>query len=92
MNRWRIGLPGLILSLLATGALVAQLDLDSLLFSLRTAKYGWLLPAFLLLLTGQLVRALRWRALLDGGLSLADIAIPKTRPKNAAQLALFGDS
>ncbi len=71
MNRWRIGLPGLILSLLATGALVAQLDLDSLLFSLRTAKYGWLLPAFLLLLTGQLVRALRWRALLDGGLSLA---------------------
>ena len=32
------------------------------------------------------------RALLDGGLSLADIAIPKTRPENAAQLALFGDA
>ena len=71
MNRWRIGLPGLLLSLLATGALVAQLDLDSLALSLRTAKYGWLLPAFLLLLTGQVVRALRWRALLDGGLPLA---------------------
>ena len=30
--------------------------------------------------------------LLEGGLSLAEIAIPKTRPKNAAQLALFGDA
>lgn len=32
------------------------------------------------------------RKLLEGGLSLADIVIPKTRPKNAAQLALFGDA
>lgn len=32
------------------------------------------------------------RKLLEGGLSLAEIAIPKTRPKNAAQLALFGDA
>ena len=32
------------------------------------------------------------RDLLEGGLSLADIAIPKTRPENAAQLALFGDA
>ena len=32
------------------------------------------------------------RDLLKGGLSLADIAIPKTRPENAAQLALFGDA
>ncbi|MCE2490291.1 MAG: flippase-like domain-containing protein [Anaerolineae bacterium] len=71
MNRWRIGLPGLLLSLLATGALVTQLDLDCLVLSLRTAEYGWLLPAFLLLLTGQMVRALRWRALLDGGLPVA---------------------
>ena len=31
------------------------------------------------------------RKLLEGGLSLAEIAIPRTRPKNAAQLALFGD-
>lgn len=31
------------------------------------------------------------RDLLEGGLSLADIAIPKTRPENAAQFALFGD-
>ncbi|MCY4024673.1 MAG: lysylphosphatidylglycerol synthase transmembrane domain-containing protein [Anaerolineaceae bacterium] len=71
MKRWRIGLPGLLLSLLATWALVTQLDLDSLVLSLRTAQYGWLLPAFLLLLAGQMVRALRWRALLEGGLPLA---------------------
>ena len=32
------------------------------------------------------------RKLLEGGLSLAEIAIPRTRPRNAAQLALFGDA
>ena len=32
------------------------------------------------------------RKLLEGGLSLAEIAMPKTRPKNAARLALFGDA
>jgi len=31
------------------------------------------------------------RDLLEGGLSLADAVIPKTRPEQAAQLALFGD-
>lgn len=29
--------------------------------------------------------------LLDGGLSLADAVMPRTRPKNAEQLRLFGD-
>ena len=36
--------------------------------------------------------SLEVRNLLEGGLSLAEIAIPKTRPENAAQLALFGDA
>lgn len=31
------------------------------------------------------------RDLLDGGLTLADVVIPKTRPDKAAQLTLFGD-
>ena len=70
MKRWRIGLPGLLLGTLATGALVTQLDLAQLAEALRTANYGWLLPAFLLLLLGQLLRALRWRALLLDGLAL----------------------
>ena len=71
MKRWRIGLPGLLISLLATGALIAQLDLSQLAESLRSARYGWLLPAFLLLLIGQFIRALRWRALLVFGLPVA---------------------
>jgi predicted ATPase len=32
------------------------------------------------------------RALLEGGLPLADAVIPRTRPEQAAQLALFGES
>ena len=32
------------------------------------------------------------RDLLEGGLSLSDVVMPKTRPKNSEQLALFGDS
>jgi len=32
------------------------------------------------------------RGLLEGGLSLADAVIPKTRPEHAAQLPIFGDS
>ena len=32
------------------------------------------------------------RDLLDGGLSLADIVIPRTRPNQATQLVLFGDA
>ena len=32
------------------------------------------------------------RDLLDGGLSLADVVIPQTRPKHADQLSMFGDS
>jgi predicted ATPase len=32
------------------------------------------------------------RELLEGGLSLADVVMPKTRPQQAAQLMLFGDA
>ena len=32
------------------------------------------------------------RKLLEGGLSLADVVIPKTRPEQAAQISMFGDS
>lgn len=68
--RWRIGLPGLLVSVLATAALVTQLDLEQLAASLRAAQYSWIVPAFLLLLVGQGVRALRWRALLADSLEL----------------------
>jgi hypothetical protein len=29
--------------------------------------------------------------LLEGGLSLADVVMPRTQPRNAEQLTLFGD-
>jgi hypothetical protein len=32
------------------------------------------------------------RDLLQGGLSLADVVVPKTRPENVQQLTLFGDA
>lgn len=32
------------------------------------------------------------RDLLEGGLSLADVVVPRTRPEHAAQLALFGNN
>lgn len=32
------------------------------------------------------------KQLLDAGLSLADVVIPKTRPANPGQLALFADA
>jgi hypothetical protein len=32
------------------------------------------------------------RDLLQGGLSLADLVVPKTRPENVQQLTLFGDA
>ena len=32
------------------------------------------------------------RDLLDGGLSLAEVVIPRTRPERADQLTLFGDA
>ena len=32
------------------------------------------------------------RDLLDGGLSLADVVIPRTRPEQAGQLTMFGDA
>jgi hypothetical protein len=32
------------------------------------------------------------RLLLHGGLSLADVVVPKTRPEKVHQLTLFGDA
>ena len=36
--------------------------------------------------------SLEVRKLIEGGLSLADIAMPRTRPENAARLASFADA
>jgi len=84
VKRWRIGLPGLLISLLATGVLLTQLDLAQLAAALRNARYGWLAPAFLLLLPAQLARALPWPALLADRPALAPAPL---RPANISPSA-----
>lgn len=70
MNRWRIGLLGLAVSLLAVLFIVSQVNVRALATALERARYIYLLPAFGLLLAGLVARALRWRLLLDDKLPL----------------------
>lgn len=70
MNRWRIGLLGLAVSLLAIIFIVSQVNVSALANALERARYIYLLPTFALLLAGLVARALRWRVLLNGGLPL----------------------
>ncbi len=67
---WQIGLLGAAVSAAAVYAIVSQVDLALLGDALARARYGYLLPTLALLLIGQVTRAARWRALLNGGLSL----------------------
>jgi len=64
---------------LALGALVSgvvifliagQIDFTLLWAALRTANYWWLLPTAVVATLGLFTRAIRWRALLGGGLGL----------------------
>ncbi len=69
-KRWRIGLLGLVVSILAIGLTLRQVDLQLLGEALRTARYGYLVPTVVLLIVALVPRALRWRILLDGKLPL----------------------
>lgn len=68
MKRWRIGLLGLAVSLLAIYFVVRQVDVAALETALVQARYVYILPTILFLLIGLLTRAMRWRGLLSGGL------------------------
>ncbi|NWG17493.1 MAG: flippase-like domain-containing protein [Chloroflexi bacterium] len=71
MNRWRIGLLGGIVSLLAIVFIISQVkDVAALGAALAQARYVYLLPTAGLLLIGLVARAIRWRVLLGGGLPL----------------------
>lgn len=70
MKRWRIGLLGLAVSLLAIYFIVSQVDLEQLSQALLTARYEFVLPSVLLLLAGLVTRAARWQVLLNGALPL----------------------
>ncbi len=68
MKRWRIGLLGLAVSLLAIYFIVSQVDLEQVGNALLAARYEYLLPTALLLVAGLVTRAARWRVLLNGKL------------------------
>lgn len=65
-----MGLLGVIVSAAAVYAILSQVDLGLLRDALAEARYVYLIPTFILLLAGQITRAARWRALLNGGLGL----------------------
>lgn len=70
MKRYRIGLLGLVVSLLAIYFIVRQIEPADFINALRQARYIFLLPTVLFLLLGLVTRALRWQVLLNGGLPL----------------------
>ncbi len=68
MKRWRIGLLGVAVSLLAIYFVLSQIDVPSLRAALTEARWAYLLPTVIFLMLGLLTRAARWRLLLSGGL------------------------
>jgi glycosyltransferase 2 family protein len=69
-KRWRIGLLGALVSLLAIYVIVSQINFSELRHALSVARYGYLLPCIALLLAGLVARAYRWRALLSDALPI----------------------
>jgi uncharacterized protein (TIRG00374 family) len=70
LKRWRIGLLGLAVSLVAIYFIVSQVDLEQLGRALLTARYQYLLPSAALLIVGLVTRAVRWQVLLNHALPL----------------------
>jgi uncharacterized protein (TIRG00374 family) len=70
LKRWRIGLLGVIVSVLAIYFIVSQVSVAALGDALIHARYVYLLPTFALLVIALIPRALRWRVLLSGSLPL----------------------
>lgn len=68
MKRWRIGLLGALVSLLAIYVVFRQVDIPALGEALSQARYIYILPTILFLLLGLVTRAVRWRVLLSGAL------------------------
>jgi uncharacterized protein (TIRG00374 family) len=67
---WRVGLLGIAVSAVAIYFVISQVSPEQLGEALRTARYVYLLPTALFLLTGLVTRAVRWRVLLSDGLPL----------------------
>lgn len=70
MKHWHIGLLGTAISVAAVWFFYTEVDTTQLITALQTANYVFVAPCLVFLLLGLVARALRWRALLDGGLPL----------------------
>jgi uncharacterized protein (TIRG00374 family) len=70
LKRWRLGLLGAAVSLLAIYFFLSQIDFSAFITALANANYIYIIPAFLLLLLGLFTRAVRWSILLGGALPL----------------------
>lgn len=66
----KIGTLGIVVSLLAIYFIVNQISFEHLTSALLNAQYGYLVPCMLFLVLGLVTRAIRWRLLLSGSISL----------------------
>jgi len=70
LKRWRFGLLGAFISILAIYFIARQIDLTALGQALAKAQYIYVIPTLLLLAAGLVTRALRWQVLLSDALPL----------------------
>lgn len=68
LRRWRVGLLGLLVSLIAVVFITSEIDFDLLGEAVAQARWVFVLPTLLLLFIGLFARGQRWRVLLSGGL------------------------
>ena len=68
MKHWRVGFLGAVISLVAVYFVVRQMDIRQLGDAFQHARYVYLIPSAALIVMGLAARAVRWRALLSGGL------------------------
>lgn len=68
LKKWRFALIGILISALAVGFFVTQVDLVQFGDALRSARVVYLIPVAVLIIAGLMVRAVRWRRLLGNGL------------------------
>lgn len=70
MKRWRLGLLGLFVSLLAIYFIASQVDVGQFKDAVANARYIYLIPTTIFLVMGLFTRAFRWYVLLSGQLSI----------------------
>ncbi len=68
VKHWRVILLGVLVSALTIVLIISQIEWNLLRASLAAARFGYVLPAVILLVLGLFARGQRWRVLLSDGL------------------------